>query len=133
MSEITLIIKPIMFEEIKKEITIKINPDLTPIDLIFEINKKEGNLGSNLNFLFRGKKLLFDKSLKSQNITKDNLKILMNRTKDPQFFISNQTDNHITSNNEKKNSINIIENNSIPTQEIEIEKAKKFLLEKIQR
>ena len=88
-----------MFEEIKNEITIKINPDLTPIDLIFEINKKEGDLGTNLNFLFRGKKLSFDKSLKSQNISKDNLKILMNRTKDPQFFISNQTDNITTSNN----------------------------------
>ena len=130
MSEITLIIKPIMFEEIKKEITIKINPDLTPIDLIFEINKKEGNLGSNLNFLFRGKKLLFDKSLKSQNITKDNLKLLMNRTKEPQFFISDETNNIKTSNEQLNNPINIIENNSIPTQEIEIEKAKKFLLEK---
>ena len=120
-----------MFEEIKNEITIKINPELTPIDLIFEINKKEGDLGTNLNFLFRGKKLSFDKSLKSQNISKDNLKILMNRTKEPQFFISNQTDNITTSNNENiNNSINIIQNNQITKQEMEIETAKKFLLEK---
>ena len=43
MSEITLIIKPIMFEEIKHEITIKINPDLTPIYFIRKCNESNNN------------------------------------------------------------------------------------------
>ena len=131
MSEITLIIKPIMFEEIKHEITIKINPDLTPIDLIEKINIKEGNLGTNMSFLFRGKKLSFEKTLKEQNITKDNLKLLMNRTKEPQF-IQSAKNNEINNTNNNINNNNLMNDNSnlIPPHQIEINEAKNYLLEK---
>lgn len=82
MEEINVKIKPIMINEIKTEIEVKISPDRTVNELIKIINDTYGSIGTNLNFLFRGKKLNHSLSLKSQNVLKSGLKLLMQRSKE---------------------------------------------------
>ena len=82
MEEINVTIKPIMINEIKTEIEVKISPDRTVNELIKIINDTYGSIGTNLNFLFRGKKLNHSLSLKSQNVLKSGLILLMQRSKE---------------------------------------------------
>ena len=82
MEEINVTIKPIMINEIKTEIEVKISPDRTVNELIKIINDIYGSIGTNLNFLFRGKKLNHSLSLKSQNVLKSGLILLMQRSKE---------------------------------------------------
>jgi alpha-tubulin suppressor-like RCC1 family protein len=105
MSEILLKIKPIMIPDLKNEVEISINPLITPVELVFQINEMYGIEG-NYSFLFKGKKLTINKTLKEQEIDKDNIKLLMNKSKEPLIPIAklNETNNDNDSSN--KNSIN---------------------------
>lgn len=74
-------IKPIQFTNIKEEIVIEINPEKLVSDLILQINSvssmKQGQeIPPYLDFMFRGKKLLVDKSLGDQGI-KEGTKLMM--------------------------------------------------------
>ena len=80
--EILLKIKPIMIPDLKSEVEISVNPSITPVELVLEINEMYGTQG-NFLFLFKGKKLLINKTLKEQGIDKDNIKLLMNKSKEP--------------------------------------------------
>ena len=80
--QILLKIKPIMIPEIKSEIEISIDPLITPVELVIQINEMYGTQG-NFSFLFKGKKLTINKTLKEQGINKDNIKLLMNKSKEP--------------------------------------------------
>ena len=80
--EILLKIKPIMIPDLKSEVEISVNPSITPVELVLEINEMYGTQG-NFTFLFKGKKLLVNKTLKEQGIDKDNIKLLMNKSKEP--------------------------------------------------
>ena len=111
--EILLKIKPILVPDLKSEIEISVNPSINPIQLVFEINDMYGTQG-NFSFLFKGKKLSTNKSLKEQGIDKDNIKLLMNKSKEPLIPIPEQKDSspQITSNtnnnlNEQNKNINI--------------------------
>ena len=61
--EILLKIKPIMIPELKSEVEICVNPLITPVELVFQINEMYGTQG-NFAFLFKGKKLVVNKTLK---------------------------------------------------------------------
>ena len=117
--EILLLIKPIMIPDLKSEVEISINPLITPVELVFQINEMYGTQG-NFSFLFKGKKLITNKTLKEQGINKDNIKLLMNKSKEP--LIANiqpsqpsgpiaSNENNLNNQNDipqNKNTINII-------------------------
>lgn len=71
-----IFIKPIQFS-FKDEFTIEIDGNKTINDLIGEIHIKYNEV-NNASFLFRGKKLVGDKSLIDQGI-KDATKLMMNK------------------------------------------------------
>ena len=79
--EILIKIKPISIPDLKSEIEISINPSLTIIELVLQINEIYGTQG-NFSFLFKGKKLLPNASLKSQGVV-NNIKLLMSKSKEP--------------------------------------------------
>lgn len=110
--EIIILIKPIMINEIKTEISLSISPKITPNDLITMINEKFVPIGNKLIFLFRGKKLNPNLPLKDQNINKSNLKLLMQKSKEE------------ASNPEPQKG------DKVEPTENEIEKARKYLLAK---
>ena len=100
--EILLKIKPISIPDLKSEVEISVNSSITPIELVFQINDMYGTEG-NFNFLFKGKKLLVNKSLKSQGVDKSNIKLLMSKSKEP--LVPNENKNENNSNmspNEQK-------------------------------
>ena len=99
--EILLKIKPIMIPDLKSEIEISINPLITPVELVFQINEMYGTQG-NFSFLFKGKKLVTNKTLEEQGITKDNIKLLMNKSKEP--LIPQTQTNEVKSSNINKKS-----------------------------
>ena len=101
IKEILLKIKPIMIPDLKSEIEISINPLITPVELVFQINEMYGTQG-NFSFLFKGKKLVTNKTLEEQGITKDNIKLLMNKSKEP-LIPQTQTNEVKSSNINKKN------------------------------
>ena len=80
--EILLIIKPISIPDLKSEVEISVNPSISPIELVFQINDMYGTQG-NFSFLFKGKKLLTNSSLKSQGVDKNKIKLLMSKSKEP--------------------------------------------------
>ena len=80
--EILLKIKPISIPDLKSEIEIKINPSLTVFELVLQINEMYGTQG-NFSFLFKGKKLISNASLKSQGVVQNNIKLLMSKSKEP--------------------------------------------------
>ena len=80
--EILLKIKPIAIPDLKSEIEITINPSSTVIELVFQINEIYGTQG-NFSFLFKGKKLISNASLKSQGVVQNNIKLLMSKSKEP--------------------------------------------------
>ena len=98
--EILLKIKPIMIPDLKSEIEISINPLITPVELVFQINEMYGTQG-NFSFLFKGKKLVTNKTLEEQGVSKDNIKLLMNKSKEP-LIPKTQTNELISSNINKK-------------------------------
>ena len=106
--EILLKIKPIMIPDLKSEIEISVNPSITPVELVLEINEMYGTQG-NYAFLFKGKKLLVDKTLKEQGIDKDNIKLLMNKSKEPLIPKSQnkESQNQNLPNNSSLNNNNI--------------------------
>ena len=109
--EILLLIKPIMIPDFKSEVEICINPLITPVELVFQINEMYGTQG-NFSFLFKGKKLILNKTLKEQGIDKDNIKLLMNKSKEP--LIANiQRSEPISSNENNLNNLNDISQNTI--------------------
>jgi hypothetical protein len=71
-----IFIKPIQFS-FKDEFTIEIEGSKTINDLIAEIHLKYNEV-NNASFLFRGKKLVGDKTLNEQGI-KDATKLMMNK------------------------------------------------------
>ena len=99
--EILLKIKPIMIPDLKSEIEISINPLITPVELVFQINEMYGTQG-NFSFLFKGKKLVTNKTLEEQGISKDNIKLLMNKSKEP-LIPKTQTNKIISSEINKTN------------------------------
>ena len=101
--EILLIIKPIAIPDLKSEVEISINPSITAVDLVFQINDMYGTQG-NFSFLFKGKKLLTNVSLKSQGIDKNNIKLLMSKSKEP-LIPSEKKDS--VQNNQIKNDDNL--------------------------
>ena len=102
--EILLIIKPISIPDLKSEVEISINPSITVIELVFQINEMYGTQG-NFSFLFKGKKLLTNKSLKSQGVDKDNIKLLMSKSKEPLIPIEKKENKEIISNDNNLNPI----------------------------
>ena len=94
-SEILLKIKPISIPNLKSEVEISINPNITPIELVFQINDMYNTEG-NFSFLFKGKKLIPNKTLKEQGVEKDNIKLLMNKSKEP-LILSNDKESNNTS------------------------------------
>ena len=92
----------------KNEIEISINPLITPVELVFQVNEMYGIEG-NYNFLFKGKKLTVNKTLKEQGIDKDNIKLLMNKSKEPLIPIikSNEDNKNDNNNSSNKNTINV--------------------------
>jgi hypothetical protein len=106
--EILLKIKPIMVPDLKSELEISVNPSITPIELVLEINEMYGTQG-NFLFLFKGKKLLVNKTLKEQGIDKDNIKLLMNKSKEPLIPKSQnkETQNQNLQNNSSLNNDNM--------------------------
>ena len=110
--EILLIIKPIMIPDLKSEVEICINPLITPVELVFQINEMYGTQG-NFSFLYKGKKLITNKTLKEQGIDKDNFKLLMNKSKEP-LIPKVQLNEPISSNeNILNNQNNISQNKNI--------------------
>ena len=118
--EILLIIKPIMIPNLKSEIEISINPLITPVELVFQINEMYGTEG-NFSFLFKGKKLSTNKTLNEQGITKDNIKLLMNKSKEP-LIPNTQSNTQISTDSNKKNDSspnkNVI---NVPNEKVDIE------------
>ena len=111
--EILLKIKPIAIPDLKSEIEISINPSLTVIELVFQINEMYGTQG-NFSFLYKGKKLLPNASLKSQGVV-NNIKLLMSKSKEPLL---------------PKENKDIIVNNDISPVEQRIENVRKKMIEK---
>ena len=111
--EILLKIKPIAIPDLKSEIEISINPSLTIIELVFQINEMYGTQG-NFSFLYKGKKLLPNASLKSQGVV-NNIKLLMSKSKEPLL---------------PKENKDIIVNNDISPVEQRIENVRKKMIEK---
>ena len=97
--EILLIIKPISIPNLKSEIEISVNPLITVIELVFQINDMYGTEG-NFSFLFKGKKLLSNSSLKSQGVDKDNIKLLMTKSKEPLLPLEKKENSELNNNNE---------------------------------
>ena len=113
--EILLLIKPIMIPDLKSEVEISINPLITPVELVFQINEMCGTR-ENLSFL------ITNKTLKEQGIDKDNIKLLMNKSKEP--LIANiqprdpiaSNENNLNNQNDisqNKNTVNIINEKDI--------------------
>jgi len=100
--EILLIIKPISIPDLKSEVEISVNPSITPIELVLQINDMYGTQG-NFSFLFKGKKLLTNLSLKSQGVEKNKIKLLMSKSKEPLLPSGNKENKDETLNN---NNIN---------------------------
>src|SRR4051812_7520343 len=69
-------IKPIQFSDLKEEIQIKIDGTNSVNDMITEVNKINSKIGNCVQFMFRGKKLLPEKSLNDQGI-KEGTKLMM--------------------------------------------------------
>ncbi len=111
--EILLKIKPIAIPDLKSEIEISINPSLTVIELVLQINEMYGTQG-NFSFLYKGKKLLPNASLKSQGVV-NNIKLLMSKSKEPLL---------------PKENKDIIVNNDISPVEQRIENVRKKMIEK---
>ena len=111
--EILIKIKPIAIPDLKSEIEISINPSLTVIELVFQINEMYGTQG-NFSFLFKGKKLLPNASLKSQGVI-NNIKLLMSKSKEPLV---------------PKENKDIVVNNDISPIEQKIENVRKKMTEK---
>ena len=111
--EILLKIKPIAIPDLKSEIEISINPSLTVIELVFQINEMYGTQG-NFSFLYKGKKLLPNASLKSQGVV-NNIKLLMSKSKEPLL---------------PKENKDIIVNNGKSPVEQRIENVRKKMIEK---
>ena len=111
--EILLKIKPIAIPDLKSEIEISINPSLTVIELVFQINEMYGTQG-NFSFLYKGKKLLPNAPLKSQGVV-NNIKLLMSKSKEPLL---------------PKENKDIIVNNDISPVEQRIENVRKKMIEK---
>ena len=140
--EILLKIKPIMIPDLKSEIEISINPLITPVELVFQINEMYGTQG-NFSFLFRGKKLSANKTLKEQGINKDDIKLLMNKSKEP-LIPNTQSNERISSNikdssssnkniiNEPKENVNleINSNMELPPNYQKIENVRKSMTNK---
>ena len=103
--QILLKIKPIMIPEIKSEIEISINPLITPVELVIQINEMYGTQG-NFSFLFKGKKLIINKTLKEQGINKDNIKLLMNKSKEPLIQNNQSNQSNCLNSNITKDSLN---------------------------
>ena len=114
--EILLKIKPIMIPDLKSEVEISVNPLITPVELVFQINEMYGTQG-NFSFLFRGKKLIVNKTLKEQGIKEDNIKLLMNKSKEPLISIEKIIESNKPQNEELYNK-NVINE---PNENIDIE------------
>ena len=114
--EILLKIKPIMIPDLKSEVEISVNPLITPVELVFQINEMYGTQG-NFSFLFRGKKLILNKTLKEQGINEDNIKLLMNKSKEPLISIEKIIESNKPQNEELYNK-NVINE---PNENIDIE------------
>ena len=114
--EILLKIKPIMIPELKSEVEICVNPLITPVELVFQINEMYGTQG-NFAFLFKGKKLVVNKTLKEQGIKEENIKLLMNKSKEPLIPIEKKIESNILQKEESSNK-NIIND---PNENIDIE------------
>ena len=71
-----IFLKPIKFTNLKEEIIITIQPDKRTTDLISEIIKLYPDIGSSLDFMFRGKKLVNEKTLEEQGV-KDGAKLML--------------------------------------------------------
>jgi hypothetical protein len=71
-----IFIKPIQFTNLKEEIVIEINPEKLVSDLILKLIESKPEVPQNLDFMFRGKKLLTDKPLSDQGI-KEGTKLMM--------------------------------------------------------
>ena len=118
-NDILLQIKPVMIPNIKSEFEVCIDPSKTPLDLVLLINEIY-EVNGNFSFLFRGKKLLQEKSLKEQGINSTGIKLLMNKSKEP-LIQNNPKENKIESqilnsistndNNKDKNKNNNIKEN----------------------
>ena len=132
-NEILLILKPIMVPDLKSEVEISVNPLITPVELVFQINEMYGTQG-NFSFLFKGKKLSSNKTLQEQGVNKDNIKLLMNKSKEPliQNNKPNDSNNHdkdkINTINEKMN--NEINNNILIPSHQKIENVRKQMTDK---
>ena len=102
--EILLIIKPISIPNLKSELEISVNPSITVIELVFQINEMYGTEG-NFSFLFKGKKLKANLSLKSQGVDKDNIKLLMSKSKEPLLPLEKKEDSKLNDINENTDPI----------------------------
>ena len=102
--EILLIIKPISIPNLKSEIEISVNPSITVIELVCQINDMYGTEG-NFSFLFKGKKLKANLSLKAQGVDKDNIKLLMSKSKEPLLPLEKKENSKLNDINENTDPI----------------------------
>ena len=119
--EILLKIKPISIPDLKSEVEISVNPSITVNDFVLQINDMYGTQG-NFSFLFKGKKLLANLSLKSQGVDKDNIKLLMSKSKEPLVPLGNKEN--------KDSLINNINNENIDPISQKIEKVRNKMINK---
>ncbi len=82
-------LKPIQFNEIKEEITILIDDNMTFSELCEKISIQRPEIGKGLEFMFRGKKMNNQKTLADQGI-KDGTKLMMYKSSKEEFKISNK-------------------------------------------
>ena len=76
-----IIIKPIQFET-KDEIEIEVSDTMTVDSLSNELFNRKPELGNSLDFMFRGKKLEPEKSLKELGV-KDKAKLMVYKAAEP--------------------------------------------------
>jgi alpha-tubulin suppressor-like RCC1 family protein len=69
-------LKPIQFTDLKDEIELNTDDSKLVMDLVAQAYEIKPEVGSNLHFMFRGKKLINDKSLAEQGV-KEGTKLMM--------------------------------------------------------
>lgn len=71
-----IFLKPIQFQNLKDEICVLIDGNKKIVDLTEEVKKQKSDIGGNLDFMFRGKKLVNEKNLEEQGV-KEGAKLMM--------------------------------------------------------
>jgi len=85
-----IIIKPIQFE-LKEDVELDVSDDITINSLAEAVYNKKPELGINLDFMFRGKKLETDKTLKDAGV-KEKTKLMVYKSAETKPIPVSNTD-----------------------------------------